>query len=367
MATEKIHWSPTEIERYRQQLKDWYQRHRRHLPWRESANPYAIWVSEVMLQQTQVKTVIPYFERWMSAFPDIAVLAQADLQVVLKAWEGLGYYARARNFHRAARLVVNDHNGKIPDDYKTFRKLPGVGPYIAAAVQSIAFGGAYAVVDGNVKRVLARLFLLENPANDAGEYRHFATIADALLARDNPGDYNQALMEIGALICRPKNPLCQECPLASLCAAAENGRQDQYPRRISRAKIPEQQQVMVIIHDPNNRMLIIQRPEDRLLGGLWEFPADYFYSGEPLQKACKRIAAEKVNLKIKSIRHLGTVKHAYTHFKVVVDVFSCQSPSATEAVLMATPAPYKWVTREELNQFPRPKTNIKAFELLDSL
>ncbi len=200
------------IERIRRRLLAWYQRSRRDLPWRNTRDPYRIWVSEVMLQQTQVATVIPYYNAFIRAFPDVKALAEADLQNVLKVWEGLGYYARARNLHRAAKEIVSVHGGRIPSSPKALSALPGIGPYIRDALASIAFGLPHAVVDGNVKRVLSRLYMMEAPVNAANAQALFQERAKALLDAARPGNFNQALMELGARLCKPRQPVCKGAP-----------------------------------------------------------------------------------------------------------------------------------------------------------
>ncbi|MDX1708054.1 MAG: A/G-specific adenine glycosylase, partial [Desulfobacterales bacterium] len=205
-------------------LIHWYQTNQRDLPWRRSNNPYHIWVSEVMLQQTQVNTVLEYYRRFIKTFTSVTRLAQADEQSVLKLWEGLGYYARARNLHRAAKSVVQQHGGKIPDTWDAFYSLPGVGDYIAAAVLSIAFDRPYAVVDGNVKRVLSRLHKIKNPVNQPSSNSRFAKAADRLLDERQPGTFNQAVMELGALVCIPRKPLCPKCPVRNWCRAYQTNR-----------------------------------------------------------------------------------------------------------------------------------------------
>ncbi|MCP4575420.1 MAG: A/G-specific adenine glycosylase, partial [Deltaproteobacteria bacterium] len=207
------------MNRIQKKLLDWYKKHHRSLPWRNTSDPYGIWVSEVMLQQTLVKTVIPYYNRFLSAFPEPEALAEADLQKVLKLWEGLGYYARARNLHRAAREIMEFHGGAVPKDRTLLKALPGIGDYIAAAVSSIAFGKPHAAVDGNVKRVLARFHKTALPINDPASGKVFRNAAEAFLEKSNPGEFNQAMMELGALVCTPKNPSCHDCPLARECRA----------------------------------------------------------------------------------------------------------------------------------------------------
>jgi A/G-specific adenine glycosylase len=354
-----------DFQTFRKKMIDWYHRHHRKLPWRESRNPYRIWVSEVMLQQTQVTTVIPYFENFIEKFPTVSDLAAADLQAVLKAWEGLGYYARARNLHKAAQVVSNHLAGEIPQDYSGFRKLPGVGEYIAAAVQSIAFEQPYPVVDGNVKRVLARLFQMEAPVNDSASTKIFQEIAATALDQQHPGEYNQAMMELGAMICRPQNPLCEQCPVSEFCRAYKSSRQDEFPRRKEREKTP-QYHIAVGVVRKGKRLLITRRAENGLLGGLWEFPGGKVREGkETAAEACVREIKEEVNLEIKVESLLTTVHHAYTHFKIVMDVFLCDYLFGE--VGLKGPVDYKWITVEEIEQYPFPKANHKFIPLLDNL
>ena len=252
-------------------LLDWYLGARRDLPWRRSGDPYAVWVSEVMLQQTQVKTVIPYYLRFLDAFPTVARLAQSDLEQVLKLWEGLGYYSRARNLHKSAGLVVSHYGGRIPDQWDTLHRLPGIGDYIAAAVLSIAYGRPYAVVDGNVKRVLARVFALSEPVNVAVSHKTFQQWANRLLDHDRPADYNQAIMELGALICQPRQPLCLQCPLINFCQAKMAGTTERFPVKIKRTPVPKKEVVAAVIRK-NDRLLLVRRPDQGLLGGCGSCP-----------------------------------------------------------------------------------------------
>ena len=223
---------------YRRRLRTWFRQTKRDLPWRDTRDPYRVWVSEVMLQQTQVATVVPYFQRFVARYPDILTLAGADQQDILKSWEKMGYYARARNLHKAAGIVAREYDGHVPSDYDTFRALPGVGDYIAAAVMSIAFERPFAVVDGNVKRVLSRLLMIEEPVNKPSSKKRFQSDADDLLDTKHPGDFNQAMMELGATVCRPKQPLCEDCPVLRYCAAYLAGCQSDFPVRAPRKKVP---------------------------------------------------------------------------------------------------------------------------------
>jgi A/G-specific adenine glycosylase len=350
-----------DLKLLQKQLITWYRANQRDLPWRRSNTPYHIWVSEVMLQQTQVKTVLNYYHRFLTKFPGIKRLAAADLQAVLKAWEGMGYYARARNLHRAAKTVMQDHGGRIPDQWETFRKLPGVGDYIAAAVLSIAFNQPYPVVDGNVKRVLARLHKIYAPVNRPGSDKQFKKAAARLLDPGRPGNFNQAMMELGALVCKPRNPLCDACPITRMCRAYQTRQVDQFPKR-QKLKATPQYHIAVGVIYKNGRVLITRRKEEGLLGGLWEFPGGKIKDGESAQAACIREIKEEVNLDVQIERHLAQVKHAYTHFKIVMDVFCCEYVSGR--VYLRGPAAFRWIHLNEYRNYPFPKANHKFIPLL---
>jgi len=255
------------VEGIRETLLDHYDRARRDLPWRHESDPYRIWVSEVMLQQTRVETVIPYYRRWLGLFPDVGALAGATRDEVLLAWQGLGYYRRAVYLHEGARVVRDRHGGRVPDTYEALRALPGVGAYTAGAVASIAFDRVVPAVDGNVKRVLARLF--DQPAPSATWLR---TTAAELVAPRRPGDWNQALMELGATLCTPKAPACAACPLAGWCAARRSGTQEERPAPGGRRTVPTVALAVAVVVDGDDRVLLVRRPEGGLLGGLWAFP-----------------------------------------------------------------------------------------------
>ena len=337
-------------------LLTWYDHNCRNLPWRETNDPYAIWVSEVMLQQTQVKTVIPYYQRFLSTFPTIQDLAASDLQVVLKVWEGLGYYSRARNMHRTAHIIVQEHLGIFPDTWKHIRSLPGIGDYIAAAVLSIVFDSPFAVVDGNVKRVLARLLKIDTPVNLAAANKTPKKHADRLLYKPEPGKYNQAIMELGALICTPYSPLCGTCPIQPACKAYQSSTVDIFPRRVKTKQTPLYN-IAVGVVLKNDRVLITQRRHDGLLGGLWEFPGGKIKKGETSATACIREIKEETGLNVAVRQYLTQVKHAYTHFKIIVDVFICDNVSGI--VALNGPVDYQWITLEQIDDFPIPRANHK--------
>ena len=355
---------PEHYQDFRDALVAWFKKYQRDMPWRNTDDPYRIWVSEVMLQQTQVKKVIGYYETFIERFPDVQRLAVAPLQDVLKVWEGLGYYARARNLHKAAQVIVNELDGKVPQDYATFRKLPGVGDYSAAAVQSIAFDAPYAAVDGNIKRVLARLFLMDAPINDAKSAKLFQAKADALLDRNVPGLFNQAVMELGATMCRPQSPVCLVCPVNSFCEAFHTGYQTEFPKRRETKPVPEHHIAVGVIYRAGE-VLITQRQLDGLLGGLWEFPGGQLADSETAETACIRHIADVVNLSVTNVRYLTRVRHAYTHFKVVVDVFECDY-QAGEVVLNG-PRDAKWIEVIALRDYPLPRVTHKFLdELMNS-
>ncbi len=354
--------TPRRAPHFRRRLLGWYDRHRRDYPWRESSDTYAVWVSEVMLQQTQTGRVIDYYQPFLQRFPDVQALAAADLEEVLKAWEMLGYYARARNLHAAAGLVVRDHGGRVPEEYESFRALPGVGDYTAAAVTSIAGGQPRAVVDGNVKRVLSRLFLLESPVNSPSSMPLFQERADALLHRGRPGDFNQALMEFGARICRPRTPRCDDCPVVNYCGAFQTGRQTELPLRLKTGRKPLRR-VAVGIVKRRGRILITRRAPSGLLGGLWEFPGGGLLDGEAAEEACRREIREETGLEVAVEEKLARVRHAYSHFRIEMDVFRCRCLSGR--VRLRGPVDHRWIEPGEIDRYPLPAANHRFLHLLE--
>jgi A/G-specific adenine glycosylase len=310
------------IEQLSKKLLAWYRKTARELPWRGHPDPYAVWVSEIMLQQTRVETVLSYYARWMARFPSISALASADQQEVLNLWEGLGYYSRARNLHRAAQVVVAEYGGTLPADVKALEALPGIGRYTARAIASLSYGQDYPVVDGNVKRVLARVFDLETPVDTSGGEKEIWRLAGEHLPAGEAGDYNQALMELGALVCAPRSPDCEHCPLVADCRAYASGTQLERPVKKPKAEVPHYLVAGAVIHRAG-KVLIAQRPEDGLLGGLWEFPGGKREDGETLQAALLREIAEELGVAIQVGEELGVYRHAYTHFKVTLHAFAC--------------------------------------------
>lgn len=276
-----------------------------------------------MLQQTRVETVIPYYERWLEKFPDIHFLAQASQQDVLSAWEGLGYYSRARNLHQAARIVIAEFNGRIPQEVDQLMQLPGIGRYTAGAIASIAFGKDEPVLDGNIRRLLSRVFDVRHPARSAAGEKQLWQLAGDYLPPGSAAEYNQALMELGALICTPRQPRCGECPLGRNCLANALGIQEERPVKVSRPPLPHHVVTSAVIQE-DQQFLIGRRPPGGLLGGMWEFPGGKLLPGEDLRQGLEREICEELGIKILIGSSLGVYQHAYTHFRVTLHAFLCQ-------------------------------------------
>ncbi len=316
-----------------------------------------------MLQQTQVKTALPYYFNFLNKFPTIKDLANADLEMVLKMWEGLGYYARARNFHKAAKIVSKQLKGIVPNNFNDFLKLPGVGDYIGSAVQSIVHGHPLAVVDGNVKRVLARLYCLTLPVNKSSSHMHFKKHAQRLLDHTDPGIFNQAVMELGALVCTPKKIQCSHCPVSKFCNSFSSDTVDQYPKRVKTKKVPTHD-IAVGIVQKGGKLLITRRKLDGLLGGLWEFPGGKLNKNETASDACIREIKEETGIIVKIDTHLTTIHHAYTHFKIKMDVFYCHFIQGE--IHLNGPIDHHWITLSDIDTFAFPKANKKFIPLIKS-
>ncbi len=336
-------------------LLDWYDAHRREMPWRGHPDPYAVWVSEIMLQQTQVDTVRGYFARFIAAFPTLAALAAAPQQEVLKAWEGLGYYTRARNLQKAAQAVV-ERGGVLPQGVAEWASLPGVGPYTAAAIASICFGAYAPVVDGNVIRVFARFLGWPDDFRKAPvRLRLAAWLQPHIEASKRPGDFNQAMMDLGATLCAPRAPACAVCPLRRECVARGEGRQDALPVKPAKKEVPTRVGVAVLVRDTAGRVLFTQRTDEGLLSGLWELP-NVTVERSPTQRDALRALSQQAGLTATRARRHGMVTHAFSHFKLHLHVFAVPVFSGTldlgrkPPVRFATPAelPLTTATRRAL-------------------
>jgi A/G-specific adenine glycosylase len=318
-------------------------------------------VSEFMLQQTRAETVIPYYERWLRRFPDLRTLAESPLEEVLKLWEGLGYYRRADHLWQAARQIISAYNGQIPSDPAELARLPGIGPYTAGAIASIAFGADAAALDGNIRRVLTRVFALEEPPGTPAAQRRLAELAASELPAGHAGEFNQALMDLGATVCTPHAPRCEDCPLAELCAARAQDRQEELPHRAARRAIPLVHSSAAVILRAG-RVLIVQRPRGGLLGGMWEFPNDRIEPGETPERAVERLATAELAAQVTVGASLGVYKHAYTHFREMLYAFRC-TLSHGEPV-SRTDRELRWVTPDELAGYPMGKLARQAARTL---
>jgi A/G-specific adenine glycosylase len=336
----------------------WYDENKRDLPWRKTRDIYKIWLSEVMLQQTQVATVIPYYRRFLKHFPTIESLASANEQEVLKLWEGLGYYNRCHNFFRAAKQVVENFNGRIPDQPQEFKKLPGVGPYILAAVLSIALDIPLPVLDGNVIRVITRFYEIKEDISKGATKKKIQDILTDYIPEDNPGDFNQAMMELGALICTPRPSDCDHCPLNTGCGALLTGQTGTIPYKPPKKKIPVYNVSIAVIID-QGRFLIQKRPSKGHLAGMWEFPGGKIENGETPSQAVIRECREELNTVVRIIKKLKTVSHTYTHFKINLHVFLCGIKNSRPKGMKQQPI--QWITVDQIEIYPFPGANHKFF------
>ncbi len=342
-------------------ILDWYPRNRRDLPWRQTRDPYSIWVSEIMLQQTRVDTAVPYYLRFVKRFPTVEALARADLQEVLKAWENLGYYSRARHFHEAAKIVLEEFQGNIPKSLDSLTSLPGIGLYTASAILCFAFGARLPTVDANVRRVTARLFAIQRLLDRPAIRRDIHRLAAGLVPRENPGEYNQGLMELGAQVCTARSPSCTDCPLQEFCRAFMEGCQHEIPRLSRPRSIPHRIMASGLVFDASGRMLIAKRPDYGLLGGLWKFPGGFLLEKEPPEAGLKRTILKETGVEIVNFEALDSVRHAYSHFRLTACVYHCilekgeARPRDCSTVL--------WVHPESLLEMPLSSVDRKIFDL----
>ena len=297
----------------------WYKNHKRDLPWRKhQKNPYYVWLSEMMLQQTTVTTVLPYFEKFITKWPTIDRLAQSTQDDVLAAWAGLGYYARARNLHKCAQTITSDYQGHFPQNYDELKKLPGIGPYSAAAIAAIAFGSSDVVIDGNIERIMCRVGVIETPIVQSKSV--IREMASALTPQNNNGDYIQALMDISAQICRPKNPKCLICPIRKHCQALSNNRTDELPKKLPKKNKPYKYATIYWV-EKNGKIMMRKRPEKGLLGGMIEFPSTSWTDKKPSQNEWKKQAPCEADWTL----HKKTIKHSFTHFDIELQIVTAQN------------------------------------------
>jgi A/G-specific adenine glycosylase len=349
------------VRELRRSLLSWYRKNRRDLPWRRTRDPYRIWVSEAMLQQTRVETAVHYYERFLARFPDLRSLATADAEEVMGEWAGLGYYGRARNLHTAARQVVEERGGEIPDDVEELRSLKGVGRYTAGAVASIAFDRPVPAVDGNVARVLARLLGIHEDLQSAPVMRQIWKQAEELARGRSPGDLNQALMELGATVCTPRSPLCPACPIAAHCRAREAGDPEAIPVKRPRRK-PKRLEATAAFLVRRGKALAVRRPPGGLLGGLWELPGGELRARERPEQGLARSLRDRVGLTPTDAEKLGTVKHVFTHRVLHLHVYRARG--AKGRVRLAGFDAHRWLPPHLLAELPQSALMGKALRLV---
>ena len=350
------------IGQFRAALLAWYGAHKRQMEWRDSSDPYHIWISEIMLQQTRVEQMGRYFTRFVAAFPTVRALAAAAEGDVLRVWEGLGYYARARNMPKAAQRIVAEHGGCIPDTYAGLIDLPGVGQYTAAAVSSIAFDRDHAVLDGNVTRVLCRLLRIEGDPRRAAVKTELIVASEKLLEPGRAGDFNQAMMELGARICTPQKPHCATCPVGTLCRAkAELENPTLLPFKAPKKKKPHYPVAAGLIWK-GEELLIAQRPSEGMLGGMWEFPGGKQEEGESLEECLAREICEELDIVIEVGKQLCSIDHAYSHFSITLYAFNARYLEGDPKALGC--AQWRWVQPHELDAYAFPRTDRKIIDYL---
>jgi A/G-specific adenine glycosylase len=350
------------VKQFQNHLLSWYGENKRDLPWRLNQDPYRIWVSEIMLQQTRVDTVIPYFERFTTLFPTLQDLADADEEQVLKAWEGLGYYSRVRNLQTAVKEVCASYDGKVPNDPVEIARLKGVGPYTAGAVLSIAYGIPEPAVDGNVMRVLSRILLIEEDISKPKTRVLFEAAVRELISHEDPSSFNQALMELGALICTPKSPACLLCPMRDLCKGFEQGKQKELPVKLGKTKVRKATMAAGILVGPDDRVLIHKRPSEGLLANMWEFPNTEYIAGkkDAETEAINSYLEENISMQAMLEEKVGYIEHVFSHLKWEINIWHGIIDMFPENL----PADWKWVKVSELDNYPFPVSHQKIIRLV---
>ncbi|GAA2900202.1 A/G-specific adenine glycosylase [Enterococcus pseudoavium] len=369
-------WSASEVSQFQEDFLAWYQQEKRNLPWRYNQDPYRIWISEIMLQQTRVDTVIDYFYRFMEEFPTIEALAEAPEDKLLKVWEGLGYYSRARNLQAAAKQIMEEFNGQFPTTVEAIRSLKGIGPYTAGAISSIAFEIAEPAIDGNVMRVVSRLFCIEEDIAKASSRKVFDEAMRAIISQDQPGDFNQAMMDLGSSICTPTSPQCESCPIQPYCQAYREKRQTEFPVKSKKQKPKDVYYVAGIIENKQQEILLQQRPETGLLASMWLFPLEEIsatrfnelreqydpkawdlFSSSQVAEDSPAFFPEQAVIWQKKV--LGEVKHVYSHLRWHILVFYGRqaAPLTLEG---------HWVKPSDFSNYVFPKPQQKMLEVFEN-
>jgi len=347
---------------FRRRVLAWYRRHARELPWREDSDAYRIWVSEIMLQQTQVATVEPYFRRFVAAFPDVHALAAADPEQVLRLWEGLGYYRRARQLHRAAVLIESEHDGRFPRERQTLERLPGIGRYTAGAILSIAYDQREPVLEANTTRLLSRLLAIEEDVTRTATQKKLWQAATEVLPRKNAGALNQALMELGSQVCTPREPHCPKCPVAPHCRAFAIGRQQEIPPPKPQPKIEQVHEAAVVVRR-RGRVLLLERREGERFAGLWDFPRFEIRRrrGASLRRELAENVRELTGVDIEAGQRFATLRHGVTRFRITL---YCHEAECVAARRGKAPRRLKWITLGQLDALPLSTTGRKISRLI---
>jgi A/G-specific adenine glycosylase len=349
---------------FQNKLLDWFDKHKRNLPWRNTSNWYPVFLSEFLLQQTQVEQALPYYHKFIDNFPDIITLSRSSEQKVLTLWAGLGYYARAKNLLKAAKVIVENYKAEFPKEFKQALSLPGIGKYTASAILSIAYEQPYAVVDGNVIRVITRIFAIEDDIRNMNTQKHIQHLCDQLLFRDNPGDFNEALMELGATICRKKNPDCPACPIRDYCAANAGNKQSYYPNK---SAAPAKKKIFhyICIFLFENRYLLVKRPSSGLLASMWEFPVIEVDKLDKSTHTLEILVKEKYKISGKILLIGENFRHHYTHldlsYKPVLAGVEIAPAFFTEEL------EYAWCAVEEIANYPVHNAHLKLLAWIKSL
>ncbi|MFC4652811.1 A/G-specific adenine glycosylase [Lactococcus nasutitermitis] len=345
------------ISSFQKDILNWYDKNKKALPWRETKNPYMIWISEIMSQQTQVETVMPYYSRFIAKYPNLKALAEANDEELLKLWEGLGYYSRARNLKIAAGQIVSTFDSIFPNQLSDILSLKGIGPYTAAAISSISFNLAEPAIDGNLLRVTSRLFELDDDISKASSRKIFDEKLRLLISQHRPGDFNQALMDLGSMICSPKAPLCEECPIQKYCDAYQHQTQENFPVKTKKLKQkPVYYQAFAL--ELNGKYLMIQRPETGLLANMWTFPMIEVEDKENKVQIPAELRQQVVKTEV-----VGEITHVFSHLKWYVTVIKCQL--ATDIVQEVAPlSKQEWISKEDFKTTVFPKPQLKMFDLI---
>jgi A/G-specific adenine glycosylase len=335
---------------FRRQLRAWFDRHARRLPWRERRDAYAVWLSEVMLQQTQVATAVGYFERFLQAFPTVEALAGAAEDEVLRLWEGLGYYRRARQLHRAAKIIVAEHGGLFPREVEAVRRLPGIGRYTAGAILSIAFDAPEPILEANTLRLFCRLLGYDGDPRSPEGQRVLWAAAEAVLPRRGAGRFNQALMELGSQVCTPAAPRCDDCAVGRLCRANQQGRQQEIPRRAKKPRIQPVHEAAVLVRK-GGRVLLLRWPEGRRWAGLWDFPRFPIFGRTPgeVRREVVQNVRDLTGVRVSPGRRVHTLTHSVTRFRITLDCFEADYLSPAKA---ASPLENRWLRPAEIEAYP---------------